>query len=138
MVLELNRLLAQIMTAKRDLKRVYYTSRNEETKLDVKDLVATTIGVQRLLEELISLRRKEKAAKKILSDKKAELIVRKWTTGLPRRSKDFVEKSRQLEQTHLRRYQEALLRYLEEIGEELAKWIEDIRTLADIPRVPRA
>jgi DNA-directed RNA polymerase subunit F len=138
MVLELNRLLAQIMTAKRDLKRVYYTSRNEETKLDVKDLVATTIGVQRLLEELITLRRAHKTAKKVLSDRKAELIVRKWTTGLPRRSKDFVEKSNQLEQTHLRRYQEALLRYLEDIGEELAKWIEDIRTLADIPRVPRA
>lgn len=138
MVLELNRLLSQIMTAKRDLKRAYYTARNAETKLDVKDLVAATITVQRLLEELIALRRKHRVAKKVLADRKAELIVRKWTIGLPKRSRDFLEKARNLEQTHLRRYQEAMLKYLDAIAEELTKWIEDVHTLADIPRVPRS
>ncbi len=138
MVLELNRLLSQIMAAKRDLKRAYYTSRNAETKLDVKDLVATTITVQRLLEELIALRRKHRVAKQVLADRKAELTVRKWTMGLPRRTKDFMEKARSLEQTHLRRYQEVLLRYLEAIADELTKWIEDVHTLVGIPRVPRS
>jgi DNA-directed RNA polymerase subunit F len=137
MVLELNRLLSQVMTAKRDLKRVYYTSRNEETKLDVKDLVASVITLQRLLEELITLKRRHKVAKKVLADRKAELTVRKWVSGLPRRSKDFVEKSRKVDQTRLRRYQEPLMKYIESIGEELAKWIEDIHTLTGIPRVPR-
>lgn len=138
MVLELNRLLAQVMAAKRDLKRVYYTSRSEETKLDLKDLVAAVISVQKLLEHLISLRRKHKVAKKVLADRKAELTVAKWTAGLPRRSKDFVEKSRKVDQTHLRRYQEPLMKYIESIGGELAEWIEDIHTLSDIPKVPRS
>ena len=35
------------MTAKRDLKRVYYTNRNEDAKLDAKELVAATITLQK-------------------------------------------------------------------------------------------
>ncbi|TFG34917.1 hypothetical protein EU527_01015 [Candidatus Thorarchaeota archaeon] len=137
MVHELTRLLTQAMSAKRDLKHVYYTRKNKESKLDVKELVAATIAVQKLLEELSNLERKSRVAKKMLQDRKAELTLKKWYTGLPRRVKDFVDKSKNLEQQHLRKYQEVLLQYLEEIGKELAKWIEDIVTLAEIPRVPK-
>jgi hypothetical protein len=125
------------MTTKRDLKRVYYTARNEDTKYDTKQLVASTITVQKLLEELITLRRKRRLARKMLDDRKAELQIRRWSDGLPKRAKDFVQKSKKLEQSHLRKFQEALLQYIDSIGEELAKWIEDIHQLADIPRVPR-
>lgn len=137
MVHGLTRLLTQVMSAKRDLKHVYYTRKNKESKLDVKELVASTISVQKLLEELSDLERKNRVAKKMLQDRKAELILQKWHTGLPRRVKDFVDKSNNLEQQHLRKYQEGLLHYIEEIGKELAKWIEDIVTLAEIPRIPR-
>ncbi|TFG26513.1 hypothetical protein EU528_14290 [Candidatus Thorarchaeota archaeon] len=137
MVHGLTKLLTLVMTAKRDLKRVYYTQRTKEAKLDSKELVASVIGVQRLLEELIDLRRKRRAAKKVLEDRKAELTLRKWSTGLPQRVKGFIDKSNKLEQHHLTKYQQALLEYFNEIGQELAKWIEDINTLVEIPKIPK-
>lgn len=137
MVHGLTKLLTLVMTAKRDLKRVYYTQRGTEAKLDSKELVAAIIGVQRLLEELIDLQRKRRAAKKVLEDRKAELILRRWTTGLPQRVKGFIEKSRKLEQQHLTKYQQSLLDYFNEIGTELAKWIEDINTIVEIPKIPK-
>ena len=85
----------------------------------------------------MDLERKNRVAKKMLQDRKAELTIERWYTGLPRRVKDFVDKSKNLEQQHLRKYQEVLLQYIEEIGKELAKWIEDIVTVTEIPRVPR-
>ena len=137
MVHGLTKLLTLVMTAKRDLKRVYYTQRGTEAKLDSKELVAAIIGVQRLLEELIDLQRKRRAAKKVLEDRKAELILRRWITGLPQRVKGFIEKSRKLEQQHLTKYQQSLLDYFNEIGTELAKWIEDINTIVEIPKIPK-
>jgi hypothetical protein len=125
------------MTAKRDLKRVYYTLRDKEAKLDAKELVATVIGVQRLLEELIDLRRKRRAAKKVLEDRKAELSLRRWSTGLPQRVKGYIEKTKKLDQQHLTKYQQSLIDYLNGIGQELAKWIEDINTLVEIPKIPK-
>jgi len=125
------------MTAKRDLKRVYYTQRGKEAKLDSKELVASIIGVQRLLEELVDLKRKRRAAKKVLEDRKAELTLRRWSTGLPQRVKSFIEKSKKLEQQHLTKYQQSLLDYFNEIGKELASWIEDIHTLVEIPKIPK-
>lgn len=133
----LTRLLTQVMSAKRDLKHVYYTRKNKESKLDVKELVAAIIAVQKLLEDLSNLERKSRVAKKMLQDRKADLTLQRWCTGLPTRVKDFVEKSKNLEQQHLRKYQQALLQYIEGIGTELAKWIEDIITLTEIPKVPR-
>ena len=94
MVHSLSRLLTHVMIAKRDLKRVYYTSRNEDAKLDAKELVAATITLQKLLEDLIAKRRTIRVAKKILEDKKAELSLRRWSTGFPKRAKDFLSKSR--------------------------------------------
>ncbi|RLI59517.1 MAG: hypothetical protein DRO87_02675 [Candidatus Thorarchaeota archaeon] len=134
---ELNRLLTHIMTAKRDLKRVYYTARNEDSKSDAKQLVASTITVQRLIEELLTLNRKRRVARKMLGDRKAELQIRRWSDGLPKRVKGYVQKSKKLDQAHLQKYQEALLQYIDSVAEELAKWIEDIHSVAEIPRIPR-
>jgi len=137
MVHGLTKLLTLVMTSKRNLKRVYYTQRSKEAKLDAKELVASVIGVQRLLEELLDLRRKRRAAKKVLEDRKAELTMRRWSAGLPKRVKDFVDKSKKLEQHHLTKYQQTLLDYLNGIGQELAKWIEDITTIVEIPKIPK-
>jgi len=137
MVHGLTKLLTLVITAKRDLKRVYYTQRSKDSKLDSKELVATVIGVQRLLEELVDLRRKRRAAKKVLEDRKAELTLRRWSTGLPQRVKGFIDKSKKLEQQHLTKYQQSLLDYFNGIGQELAKWIEDINTLVEIPKIPK-
>ncbi|TFG99550.1 hypothetical protein E4H12_02260 [Candidatus Thorarchaeota archaeon] len=137
MVHGLTKLLTLVMTAKRDLKRLYYTQRSNETKLDAKELVASVIGVQRLLEELIDLRRKRRAAKKVLEDRKAELTLRKWSTGLPQRVDGFIDKSKKLEQQHLTKYQQSLLDYFNTMGQELAKWIEDINTIVEIPKIPK-
>ncbi len=125
------------MTAKRDLKRVYYTSRSEDAKLDAKELVAATITLQKLLEDLIAKRRTIRVAKKILEDKKAELSLRRWSTGFPKRAKDFLDKSKKLEQHHLRKYQQVLVEYINGISNELVKWIEDIENLRGMPRPPR-
>lgn len=137
MVHGLTKLLTLVMTAKRDLKRVYYTQRSTEAKLDAKELVASVIGVQRLLEELLNLRRKRRAARKVLEDRKAELTMRRWSAGLPKRVKDFVDKSKKFEQHHLTKYQQTLLDYFNGIGQELAKWIEDITTIVEIPKIPK-
>jgi hypothetical protein len=89
------------------------------------------------LEELIDLSRKRRVAKKVLDDRKAELTINKWSIGLPKRVKDFLEKSKNLEQQHLTKYSESLLQYIDSIGQELAKWIEDIATLTEIPKLPQ-
>jgi hypothetical protein len=126
------------MSAKRDLKRVYYTSRNQEAKLDSKELVAATITLQKLLEDLIAKRRRVRMAKKVLEDRKAELMVRRWLIGFPKRVKDFVSKSKKLDQQHLRKYQQTFLNFIDGISEELTKWVEDIETLREIPRPPKS
>lgn len=137
MARDLMKLLTQVIAAKRDLKQIYYTSRNKESKLDAKELVAAIIGVQKLLETLIDLSRKRRIAKKVLEDRKAGLTIRRWLIGLPKRIKDFAEKAKNLEQQHLTKYCESLLQYINSIGQELAKWIEDINTLVEIPKPPR-
>ena len=126
------------MTAKRDLKRVYYTSRNQDMKLDAKELVAATITLQKLLEDLITKRRTIRVAKTMLEDRKAELSLRRWAIGFPKRAKDFLSKSKKFEQQHLRKYQQALVDYINGISNELVKWIEDIENLRGIPRPPRS
>ncbi len=137
MVHSLTRLLTHVMNAKRDLKRAYYTTRNQDTKLDTKELVAATITLQKLLEDLITKRRTIRIAKKILEDRKAELTLRQWSTGFPTRAKDFLSKSKKLEQQHLRKYQQVFLEYINGICNELTKWIEDIETMRGLPRPPR-
>jgi hypothetical protein len=106
-------------------------------KFDAKELVAATITLQRLLEDLIKKRRTIRVAKEILEDKKVELSLRRWSIGFPKRTKDFLSKSKKLEQQHLRRYQLTLLEYINGISIELTKWIEDIENLRGVPRPPR-
>ena len=137
MVHSLTRLLSHVMTAKRDLKRVYYTARNQDTKFDAKELVKATITLQKLLEDLVTKRRTIRVAKKVLEDRKAELNLRRWSTGFPKRSKDFLKKSKKLEQQHLRKYQQVLVEYINGISAELRKWIVDIETMKGLPRPPR-
>lgn len=137
MVHSLLRLLTHVMSAKRNLKRVYYTSRNEESKLDSKELVAAAITLQKLLEDLIVKKRRIRMAKKVLEDRKAELMLQRWVTGFPKRVKEFISKSQKFEQHHLRKYQQVLLTFINGISNELTKWVEDIETLREIPRPPR-
>ncbi len=129
-------LLNQVISFKRELKEIYYTTRNESTKADVKELVASTIAVQRILEQLLETKRKSKVAKKVLSDRKAELALRRWNAGFPRRARDFLTKHKKVEQQHLHRYKQPFLEYLENMGKELVSWSEDIETMREIPRLP--
>jgi len=125
------------MTAKRELKEVYYTTRNADSKADAKELVVASITLQKTVEDLITLRQKTKVARKLLEDRKATLSLRKWSTGLPKRIKDFKKKKKDMKQEHLHRFQESLLSYFDGIVDELNSWIIDIETLADLPKPPR-
>ncbi|MFW9849858.1 MAG: hypothetical protein ACFFF4_12000 [Candidatus Thorarchaeota archaeon] len=133
---ELREFEAQVRIAKRELKEIYYTTRDENTKSDAKELVANTIVVQKSIERIIQLRRKTGAAKIILNDRKAKMNLRKWTNGLIKRVKDFKKKRSKVRQEHLTRYQEVLLKYIQQIANELNDWIIDIETMADIPKPP--
>lgn len=137
MVHSLTRLLSYVIAAKRDLKRTYYTARSHDAKLDAKELVAATIALQRLLEDLLAKRRTSRLAKRILEDRKANLSVQRWINGFPKRVKEYLSKSKKLEQQHLRKYQQVLLEYINGISMELARWIEDIETMKELPRLPR-
>ncbi|TFF91374.1 hypothetical protein EU546_08715 [Candidatus Thorarchaeota archaeon] len=134
---EIRTFLGKVMTAKRELKEVYYTTRSPAKKEDAKEAVAALIGVQRLLEELIETWRKSRTAKRILSDRKAEVSLKKWTLGLPKRVNDYRSKTKKLDQDKLHRFQELLIRYVEDISENLAAWIEDIVNLSELPKPPR-
>ena len=57
---ELRTFQTKIMTAKRELKEVYYTTRNADSKADAKELVVALITLQRTVEDLITLRQKNK------------------------------------------------------------------------------
>jgi hypothetical protein len=134
---EMRELLNYVIKAKRYLKEIYYTNRDENLKADTKELVAAVIAVQRTLEHILTLKRRSKTAKRVLGDRKAEMSIRRWSAGLPRRVRDYVEKEKKLEQHHLHRYQVVLLQYLENMGTELVAWAEDIDMLREIPRIPK-
>ena len=134
---ELQRFLTATISAKRNLKEIYYTARSESLKMDAKKLVVTTITIQQTIEELLTLWRKNKLAKKILQDKKAQLSLVNWTTGLPKRVEDFKQKTRKLKGDHLTRYYEILNEYLETVAASLTNWLEDIKEIRELPSVPR-
>ncbi len=133
---ELRDFLLRVLEAKRLLKRVYYSTKNKGTKDDAKQLVIATISAEKTVNELIKARSKHKMADKILSDRKAELSLKMWTTGLPKRVKDYMEKENKLEPEHLHQYQESLLGYIEGIAKELTSWLLDIETLSELPHPP--
>ncbi|MFW9886584.1 MAG: hypothetical protein ACFFAZ_16510 [Promethearchaeota archaeon] len=134
---EMIELLNYVIKAKRHIKEIYYTTRNESLKADAKELVAATIAVQKTLEQILVMKRRSRTAKRVLSDRKAEMAVRRWSAGLPRRVRDYVEKQKKLEQHHLHKYQVILLQYLENMGKELVAWAEDIDMLREMPRIPK-
>jgi hypothetical protein len=134
---ELENFLTRVMTSKRTLKEVYYTTRDSETKFDAKELVVATISLQKTLEDLLKMKRKVRAARKVLEDRKAVLSLSKWTKGLTRRVDSYTKKKGKFKQDHLHKYQDSLLEYIEKINEELAKWVIDIETLSEIPRLPK-
>ena len=130
-------LLNQVISVKRELKEIYYTTKDESAKADVKELVASTIAVQRILEELLETKRKSRVAKRVLGDRKAELALRRWNAGFPRRARDFLTKRKKIDQQHLHRYKKPFLEYMENMGKELVSWSEDIETMREIPRLPK-
>jgi hypothetical protein len=134
---EMIELLNYVIKAKRLIKEIYYTTRNESLKADAKELVAATIAVQKTLEQILVLKRRSRTAKRVLGDRRAEMAVRRWSAGLPRRVRDYVEKQKKLEQHHLHKYQVILLQYLENMGKELVAWAEDIDMLREMPRIPK-
>ncbi len=133
---ELRDFEAQVRIAKRDLKEIYYTTRNEETKGDAKTLVASLITIQKSIERIIELQKTTRAASVVLTDRKAKMNLRKWSTGLTRRVKDFQKKKGKLAQEHLERFKDVLLKYVDEIASALNDWIIDIETMADLPSPP--
>jgi hypothetical protein len=134
---ELQRFLTATISTKRNLKEIYYTTRSESLKIDAKKLVVTTIAIQQTIEELLTLWRKNKLARKILQDKKAQLNLVNWTKGLPKRVEDFKQKSRRLKGEHLSKYYEILNEYLETIASSLTNWLEDINEIRELPSVPK-
>jgi hypothetical protein len=133
---ELRDFEAQVRIAKRELKEVFYTTRNEDTKSDAKLLVANMIALQKSIERIIELRRTTKATLVVLSDRKAKITLNKWSTGLVRRVKEFKSKKGKLRQEHLERFKDSLLKYITEIIDELNDWIIDIETMAELPKPP--
>ncbi len=133
---ELRDFEAQVRIAKRELKEVFYTTRNEDTKSDAKLLVANMIALQKSIERIIELRRTTKATLVVLGDRKAKITLKKWSTGLVRRVKQFKNKKGKLRQEHLERFKDSLLKYITEISDELNDWIIDIETMAELPKPP--
>ncbi|TXT55176.1 MAG: hypothetical protein BAJATHORv1_40085 [Candidatus Thorarchaeota archaeon] len=134
---ELRSFLNKVLLVKRDLKYVYYSSREENKKADAKQLVVQAITIQKSIEKLLSLTSQSRLGRKLLEDRKAELLLKKWEKGLPRRVKDYKDKAKKLRSEHLRKFYDAILQYMDTILEELVSWTEDIQTLKDIPKVPK-
>ena len=133
---ELRGFLTHVMDAKRQLKEVYYTAKEASTKADAKKLVAAAISAQKVAEDLLRKHDKTRLARKALEDRKAELVLRMWSSGLPERVRDYIKKHRKLGQEHLHRYQESLLEYMQGITMELTSWLHDVETLSELPRPP--
>ncbi|RDE16845.1 MAG: hypothetical protein C4K47_00880 [Candidatus Thorarchaeota archaeon] len=134
---ELAGFLTRVIESKRRLKEVYYTTRDEDTKADVKELVAATISAQKAAETLLSECGKARLARKALEDRKAELVLRMWSTGLPERVTDYASRQRKLEQQYVHKYQQSLMEYIQDLVREMTSWLDDIKTLSSLPRVPR-
>ena len=134
---ELRQFLTHVMTAKRRLKEVYYTTRDDNLKVEIKEIVASTIGIQKTTEALIVLAQKSKMARKILEDRKVTLNLRKWSVGFPKRVNAFAERKKKMSREHLSRYIEPLLDYINIISEEQNSWVIDIETIREIPKPPK-
>ena len=99
-------------------------------------LVRSVITVQKIVEELMALKKKSKPARSVIEDQKATLILERWMKGLPKRIDDFKNKRKSIESKHLSRYSTSLMKYIDKIAEELTGWVLDIETLAELPKPP--
>ncbi len=134
---ELQKFLTSIISTKRNLKEIYYTTRSPSLKADAKKLVVTAISIQQLGEELLELWRRNKTARGILQDRRAQLTLVGWTKGLPKRVDVYKTRTRKLKGEHLVKYYDLITEYLDEIAKTLAGWVEDIKGLGELPRPPR-
>ncbi|UCE09269.1 MAG: hypothetical protein JSW61_09845 [Candidatus Thorarchaeota archaeon] len=134
---ELRDFLEKVLSVKSKLKEVYYLTTNASVKSDTKRMVAGIIGIQRSIEDLLKLRATTGLARKVLKDRKAVLSLKKWSSGLPKRTKDYIDKKKKMKPEHLERYSESLQKYIDSIGEELATWTVDIEILSDLPKPPK-
>ena len=133
---ELRNFLNGVITAKRNLKEVYYTSKHPDTKSDAKELVAATIQLEKAVERLIDLKQTSKVAKEVLNDRRAEINLRKWSESFPKRAEAYAKKKRDLRHEHLHKYQETLMDYIQSLNDMLAAWLADIETISGIPDMP--
>jgi hypothetical protein len=134
---ELREFQSRVIIVKRELKELFYTSRDATLKADAKQLVRASIILQKTIDDLLALNQKRRIAQKVLEDRKATLSLRKWSNGLPKRVQDYKQKQKKLSSEHSHKFQEVLLDYLGSITQELNDWIIDIETLADLPRPPK-
>lgn len=126
----------EVLSAKGALKGAYYTTRDPGAKDKARLLVRSVITVQKIVEELMALKKKSKPARSVIEDQKATLILERWMKGLPKRIDDFKNKRKSIERKHLSRYSTSLMKYIDKIAEELTGWVLDIETLAELPKPP--
>ncbi len=126
-----------VTDAKRRLKEAYYTASDGDTRADAKELVTTVISIEKAVESLINMGIDNKMARSVLTDRRVEVMLSKWSTGLPARVHDYVKRQKSLPSHLLHRYYEVLHDYLEEIIRELSTWTSDIQALIDTPSPPK-
>lgn len=134
---ELRNFLNGVITAKRKLKEVYYTAKHPDTKSDAKELIAATIQLEKAVEQLIDLNQTSKAARKVLNDRRAEINLRKWSEGFPKRAEAYAKKKKDLRHEHLHKYQETLIDYIQSLNDILTAWLTAIETVSGIPDIPK-
>ncbi len=134
---ELEDLRERVLDAKRRLKEAYYTAADGDTRADAKELVTATIDIEKAVEGLIDIGTKSDLARRLLDDRKIELMVRKWSIGLMTRVEDYVKKQKSLPAHHLHRYFEVLREYIHEILEELSTWTREIQNAIETQSLPR-
>ncbi|MEM2141868.1 MAG: hypothetical protein QXS20_03035 [Candidatus Thorarchaeota archaeon] len=134
---DLEEFLTSIVNAKRKLKMIYYTGRNSDQRNDAKELIAFLIELGTKADRLVQITSESPIARKLMSDRKAELELHRWSQGLLNRTSDYVSKAKDLSYEHAHRYQLVMMEYLETIESELSKWIEEIETATGVPRPPK-
>ena len=126
----------EVLSAKGALKGAYYTTRDPGAKDKARLLVKSVVTLQKIVEELMALKKKSKPARSVIEDQKATLMLERWMKGLPKRIDGFKNKRKSMESKHLARYSTSLRKYIEKIAEALTGWVLDIDTLAELPELP--
>ncbi len=133
---ELSEFYEKAQSLKADLKEVYYSLLASSAKETLKATIAALIRIQECLSQLIKLFTQSSRARAVLNDRVVVLSLKKWLAGLEPRVKN-VKKQKKSTATVLGPFVEALERYLQEILQQLQKWIAEIESIDDLPRPPR-